>query len=541
MSTIKEIKNAKSYLGKRGYILRKKFLNDEIINSIRTELNVKPFVNGDYGGADESFKIYMENENKFYLPKFYGIEKFGNPDVNILPQGKDIDIQFSLDLKDEQKIPAQKTIEAYEQYGGGILSLPCGFGKTILALYFISVLKKKTLVIVHKEFLMNQWIERIKFALPSAKVGIVQGDKCQIDDNDIIIGMLQTLSMKEFAQDTFDDIGHVIIDECHTISSRVFSRALMKVNSKYMLGISATPSRSDGLMKVLKYHIGDTFFTIKSNEKNIVKVERYLLDSTNENYNQDIINFRGQVVMATMINNISDCRDRTNLIINKAISEINSHEKRQILILSDRRQQLEDMYKIISETTDISVGYYIGGLKKGVLKDNEKCKILLGTYPMASTGLDIPSLNGLILATPRSDIIQSIGRIDRIVHTDIQPLIVDIVDTFSVFESQSRKRCAVYKKKKYMMEDISYNLDKNVIIMSKNYFFHNIAIKDDSDEIDNSEENDIKEKNNVDTNYDDIDPKTNKKKKNIKKDEKKISKENQDVEDLFKSFSFFKK
>ena len=540
MSSIKDIKNAKSYLGKRGYILRKKFLNDQQINNIRNELNVKPFVNGDYGGGDESFKIYMENENKFYLPKFYGIEKFGNPDVNILQEGKDIDIQFSLDLKDEQKIPAEKTIESYNHYGGGILSLPCGFGKTILALYFISVLKKKTLVIVHKEFLMNQWIERIKFALPSAKVGIVQGDKCQIDDNDIIIGMLQTLSMKEFAPDTFDDIGHVIIDECHTISSRVFSRALMKVNSKYMLGISATPTRSDGLMKVLKYHIGDTFFTIKSNEKNIVKVERYLLDSSNENYNQDIINFRGQVVMATMINNISDCQDRTKLIINKAISEINAHEKRQILILSDRRQQLEDMHKIISQTTNISVGYYIGGLKKGVLKDNEQCKILLGTYPMASTGLDIPSLNGLILATPRSDIIQSIGRIDRIVHTDIQPLIVDMVDTFSVFESQSRKRYAVYKKKKYMIEDISYNLDKNVVIMSKNYFFHNVAIKDDNAS-DDSKGNDREEKNDVDTNYDDIDPKTNKKKKNIKKTEKKITKEQQDVEDLFKSFSFFKK
>ena len=186
MSSIKEIKNAKSYLGKRGYILRKKFLNDEVINNIRNELNVKPFVNGDYGGgADESFKIYNENENKLYLPKFYGIEKFGNPEVNILPEGKDINIDFSLDLKDEQKIPAEKTIEAYNSYGGGILSLPCGFGKTILALYFISVLKKKTLVIVHKEFLMNQWIERIKFALPNAKVGIVQGDKCQIDDNDI--------------------------------------------------------------------------------------------------------------------------------------------------------------------------------------------------------------------------------------------------------------------------------------------------------------------------------------------------------------------
>jgi superfamily II DNA or RNA helicase len=541
MSSIKEIKNAKSYLGKRGYILRKKFLSNEVINNIRSDLTVKPFVNGDYGGVEESFKIYNENENKLYLPKFYGIEKFGNPEINICPQGKDINIDFSLNLKDEQKLPAEKTIEAYNSYGGGILSLPCGFGKTILALYFISILKKKTLVIVHKEFLMNQWIERIKFALPDAKVGIVQGDKCQINDNDIIIGMLQTLSMKDFSQDTFDDIGHVIIDECHTISSRVFSRALMKVNSKYMLGISATPTRSDGLMKVLKYHIGDTFFTIKSNEKNVVKVQRYLLDSNNENYNQDIINFRGQVQMATMINNISDCIDRTRLIINKAISEINAHEKRQILILSDRRIQLETMYKIITQNSNISVGYYVGGLKKGVLKENEQCKILLGTYPMASTGLDIPSLNGLILATPRSDIIQSIGRIDRIVHTDIEPLIIDIVDTFSVFDSQAKKRFAVYKKKKYNIEDINYNLDKNSVIMTKNYFYHNcydnFIVKDE----DNNDKIDYEENNEIDINYDDIDPKTNKKKKFTKKPEKKLSKENEEIENLFKSFSFSNK
>ena len=77
---------------------------------------------------------------------------------------------------------------------------------------------------------------------------------CVMFSNDIIIGMLQTLSMKEFANNRFDDIGHVIIDECHCIPSRVFSRALLKINSPYMLGISATPNRKDGLTKVLKYY-----------------------------------------------------------------------------------------------------------------------------------------------------------------------------------------------------------------------------------------------------------------------------------------------
>lgn len=137
------IKNAKSYLSKKGYVLRKKNLTSDEINSIHNDLTVKPFVNSDYGASEEFFKIYMESENKFYLPKFYGIEKFGNPEINLLPKGKDINISFSLELKEEQKIPAEKTLDAYYNYGGGILSLPCGFGKTILGLYFISILKKK--------------------------------------------------------------------------------------------------------------------------------------------------------------------------------------------------------------------------------------------------------------------------------------------------------------------------------------------------------------------------------------------------------------
>ena len=509
-------KSHKSYIGKRGYIIRKKLYKESEINEIRSDLTVKPFTSNDYGAEEPPFKIYYENENKLYLPKFYAIKKLGEPQINILPEGKDIDVNFSLELKEEQKIPAEKTMEAYKSMGGGILSLPCGFGKTILGLYFISQLKKKTLVIVHKEFLMNQWIERINFALPTAKVGIIQADKFQVEGNDIVIGMLQTLSMKDFPENSFDDFGHVIIDECHTIPSRVFSKALMKVNCKYSLGISATPKRNDGLMKVLTYYIGDIFFKIKSNEKNIVNVERYLISSSEENYNNEVLNFRSKPQMATMINNISDYNKRTKLIIDIVINQIKLNDKRQFLILSDRRQQLEDMFKIINELTDITCGYYIGGLKKNILKDNEKCKILLGTYPMASTGLDIPTLNGLVLATPRSDIIQSIGRIDRIIHEDIQPLIIDICDQFSVFENQCKKRFLVFKKKKYIIKDITYNLDKNIATMNKNYFFH---LKNGTE----SESDEEKEKSSN---------------KVLKKDEKENI--NDICSDLFNKFSFFK-
>jgi hypothetical protein len=201
------------------------------------------------------------------------------------------------------------------------------------------------------------------------------------------------------------------------------------------------------------------------------------------------------------------------------------------------------MYKIAIKNGISSIGYYIGGLKKDILKENENCKILLGTYPMANEGLDIPTLNGLVLSTPKSDIIQSIGRICRVKHFNIQPIIIDIVDKFSIFEIQSKKRMAIYKKKKYQVKDFFYNLEKNTIVIEKDYFYHNCLVNENSD---SSDLEDIQNgsKIEVDTNYDNIDVLTNKK---IKKNNVIIEKsrylqkkdEENNFNNLFKSVSMF--
>lgn len=106
-----------------------------------------------------------------------------------------------------------------------------------------------------------------------------------------------------------------------------FSKALLKVNSKYMLGLSATPNRKDGLTKVLKWYIGDIIFSIKGSEKNLVRVERYLIDSNDENYNHEVVNYMGKAQMPTMLNNIADCRLRTKLIMKRVIEELDLNEK----------------------------------------------------------------------------------------------------------------------------------------------------------------------------------------------------------------------
>ncbi len=124
----------RSYLGKRGYILRKSFFTKKQIDEVKGELTVKPHVADDFGGPpEEPFPIYLENDKKLYIPKCYGIEKFGMPIENQMTPGEDINLEFNLQLKNEQMIPAEETMKAYRGRGGGILSLPCGFGKTILA------------------------------------------------------------------------------------------------------------------------------------------------------------------------------------------------------------------------------------------------------------------------------------------------------------------------------------------------------------------------------------------------------------------------
>jgi superfamily II DNA or RNA helicase len=118
----------------------------------------------------------------------------------------------------------------------------------------------KTLVIVHKEFLLNQWIERIHQFLPTARVGKIQGSTVDVDNKDIVIGMLQSLSMKDYPADTFTSFGLMVIDEVHHISSEVFSCALFKVVTKYTMGLSATMNRKDGTTKVFKMFLGDVVY-----------------------------------------------------------------------------------------------------------------------------------------------------------------------------------------------------------------------------------------------------------------------------------------
>ena len=119
----------------------------------------------------------------------------------------------------------------------------------------------KALVIVHKDFLLTQWRERIEQFLPDARVGLIKATKFDIKHKDIVLASLQSLSMKSFDEDAFEEFGLVAADECHHLSAEVFSRALPKVTVPYMLGLSATLNRKDGLRKVFEWYLGGVVYS----------------------------------------------------------------------------------------------------------------------------------------------------------------------------------------------------------------------------------------------------------------------------------------
>ena len=449
-----------TYLGNKGYSIYKICLNRSIIDYIKKELTVKPFVQNSMIDPP-SFPVYQESDKKIYVPRFWGIKVFGYPKLIKINDGNSIDLKFNPEykLRDYQNTIVDSYLKAIhlkidnqECYGASsaLIELKCGGGKTVLALKIIELVKKKTIIFVHKTFLKNQWIERIQQFLPNAKIGTIQGQIIDIDDKDIVIAMVQSISMKSYPESLFDSFGLSIFDEVHHMSSEVFSNCLKKCNTYYGLGLSATMNRKDGLTNVFKMYLGEICYKNTedtSTDDVLVKTIDYSVDD--EEYNEVERDFRGNIKYSTMISKISNFTYRSDFIINIIEHELVLNNDQQIILLAHNKSLLNYIYKSITQknTTNLSIGFYIGGMKEADLKISETKQLILATYAMAAEALDIKSLTTLILATPKTDIVQAVGRILRQKHS--QPLIIDIVDNQEPFLNQFQKRRAFYNEKGY--------------------------------------------------------------------------------------------
>ncbi len=454
-----------TYYGPRGYTLLKECMDADDLKLLRDELTVGAYV-PKAPAQPPKFPIYRECSKKIYIPRFYGTKIYGLPEETRIPSGTPVSdsLVFSGEMREYQNIIVDKYIHQVSKPenngmgGGGLLDVDPGKGKTVMALNIIARLRMKTLVVVHKSFLLNQWIERIQQFLPAARVGMIQGQILDIDDKDIVIGMLQSLSMKEYPRDLFDTFGLTVYDECHHMSAEVFCRCMMKIVTKYTLGLSGTMVRKDGLTKVFKYFLGDVVHKEKNDTTThsvIVKGIQYKVDDAE--FNQTEYDYRGNPKFSTMISKVCNYNRRSEFVLDVLQNELATNPDQQVMILAHNRSLLEYFHNAIEHRKIATVGYYVGGMKEAALKLSESKKVIIATYAMASEGLDIKTLTTLIMASPKTDVCQSVGRILRVKHAS--PLVIDIIDPQDVFRSQWLKRQTYYIKQRYrivMTDTVGY-------------------------------------------------------------------------------------
>jgi len=318
---------------------------------------------------------------------------------------------------------------------------------TVMALKIVEVLQKKTLILVHKEFLMNQWIERIEEFLPGARVGKIQASVCDCDNKDIVIGMIQTMYNKTFPQEVYSQFGLTIIDEVHRIGSEEFSKTLLKTITPYMLGISATVERKDKLTKLLHMFIGPKIHSMLRKQDDVVNVRGIEFITSDTEFNEVEYDYRGNVKFSTMISKLSKFGPRSDFVVRVVHDLLIENPDGQVMVLCHNRCLLTYLYESITNKGINTVGYYVGGMKQVALEETETKQIVLATYAMAAEALDIKTLSILVMASPKTDITQSVGRILRVKHDN--PVIVDIVDSHDLFQRQWLQRKRFYKKSNY--------------------------------------------------------------------------------------------
>jgi superfamily II DNA or RNA helicase len=333
---------------------------------------------------------------------------------------------------------------------------------TVMGLKIISLLHKKTLILVHKEFLMNQWIERINEFLPGARVGKIQAQVMDIENKDIVIGMIQTLYDKDYPGNTFTSFGLTIIDEVHRIGSEQFSKTLTKIVTPYMLGISATVDRKDKLTKVLYMFIGNKIYTEVRKDEDPVCVRGIVYNSSDPQFNEVEYDWRGTPKYSTMITKLCEFGPRSDFIVRVVGDLVRENPENQIMILAHNRSLLTYLHDAIAYRQIAEVGYYVGGMKQTALQETETKQVVLATYAMAAEALDIKTLSTLVMVTPKTDIVQSVGRILRVKHEN--PIIVDIVDNHDVFQNQWTQRKRFYKKCNYRIRQIDSRVYTNMSI-----------------------------------------------------------------------------
>lgn len=337
-----------------------------------------------------------------------------------------------------------------------IFDAPTGWGKTVAGSYVGAAMGQPTMIVVTKDDLLDAWKETLidVLGVPPSKIGRVQQDECDFKDKWFTIGMVHSLVIPDrYPPEMYDSFGLVIFDEVHMMATDHFVHACYKFPALYRLGFSATVERPDGKTKLIRAHLGDCMVRgtmVPMSPKVLVKKTEWKIPQY-----KDVV--QGHVTYtkiphkpgAMMLVSKAQAKNiERNQIITRFVTSAHKAD-RKVLIMSDLKDAHLDLLFHMFVEAGIGgheIGYYVGGMSKLEIEMTKKKSVVLATYQMCATGTNVPHWDSLVMATPRANIKQAIGRVLRFVDGKKEPVILDLVDHDAIFASFFRTRVKQYQE-----------------------------------------------------------------------------------------------
>lgn len=407
---------------------------------------LSPFIPYYKKGKDGSLTIDRGNWQKLqrYTSLHGGSTEFA---LEIAWTTQDLSTPFesNVELRDYQYGVLDELLDSGSHQG--VADLYTSFGKTIVAIELIAELQQKTLIIVPKLDLLEQFQKEILKFSNAKSVGTIQGKT--IDIQDITVATVQTLINNKNKID-FGQFGLLIVDECHAFITNKRRELIQSIPAYWRYGLTGTNERSDGQGEAIQFVFGETLVKkTQDNQRPTVHIASFDKELPVQEY-------------ADMIEEQVNDRHRLQFVAD--IIERERSEGRKILVLTKRVAHYEALADKIAQKGVLKFSSkgkreeraeLLEGLKKGT----QDFEVLFGTFSLLSTGIDIPQLDTLIIAGDlKSRVLttQSAGRILRL-HDKKKPCkIIDVVDTKNgILRRQGLERRALYIEKNWPITNYS--------------------------------------------------------------------------------------
>lgn len=411
-------------------------LSDEDLKVLSHELQVEQEVGTNFKKEIKYICLYDAEQNDLYVPFSYNYVKHNKHIIHRRPRSDfpDQNPIFTGELRDKQKKVKTEAVNYLNEHGSVTIACFPGFGKTCLGIYLACKLKMKTLILCHRIVLINQWKESIKKFCPNATFQILEKGK-EMQDVDFYI--INASNVHKYSRKFFSEIGVLIVDECHLIMAEKLSQCMRYILPRYLIGLSATPYRNDGLDCLLDMYFGKHKIEIKLHRKHTVY-------KVNTGFKPEIkLNSMGKIDWSSILDSQCNNQKRNELIIRI----LRYFRERVFLVLCKRVDQAEYIYERLREEKE-DVTSLIGKNQSY----EQTSRILVGTVQKTGTGFDHPRLNAMILASDvESYFIQYLGRVFR--REDTEPIIFDLVDRYGLLEKHFRTRQNVYTEHGGIVKD----------------------------------------------------------------------------------------